>query len=404
MNMTRGGSSILVLLAAAWTASAQPDDKLDKQRCAKPAEFALVFSYGYSADKMPAEDERFEDLLKRIKDAGFNVIHCPHADKRLALCKKHGVKMMVDLLIENHHVYKNPKGAEALCAKLRDNADVWGYNIWNDPFGKSVEGRLRDIRNVRTWDPTHPAFCGTYRTVGMKGLSNPDVFGYYDFHWKRGTAQHFPHLLAYSAWAKERDAVFYTWLSCTSGLPGKGNFNRSLYSANTGIACGLRGILWFLADDMIDRKTHEWTEIGRDIIRVQRQIGPLAKELTKLSHPTAIYTTTIRTTLNNERIKDGPTMPPGLTGHAFPKDFWLQPMAGEFLLGVFQDDAKRDAIFVANHNAYLEQQVTLRMTKDVGKVRVFNRTGRQWELLDSTNGQFNVQLAPGAGELLRFEK
>src|ERR1017187_3922963 len=133
------GSVILILFFAA-SASAQ----LDKQRCPKPTEFALVFSFGYAADKMPAEDERFEDLLKKIKDAGFNVIHCPHTDKRLALCKKHGVKMMVDLLIEQHHVYKNPKGAQGLCEKLQKNPDVWGYSIWNDPFGKSADGRVRD--------------------------------------------------------------------------------------------------------------------------------------------------------------------------------------------------------------------------------------------------------------------
>ena len=130
------------LSLAATLGFADQPDKLDKQRCPKPAEFALVFSYGYAADKMPAEDERFEDLLKKIKDAAFNVIHCPYTEKRLALCQKHDVKMMVDLFVEDHHVYKNPKGAQALCEKLQKNPDVWGYNIWNDPFGKSADGQI----------------------------------------------------------------------------------------------------------------------------------------------------------------------------------------------------------------------------------------------------------------------
>src|SRR5207249_3359924 len=135
---------------------------------------------------------------------------------------------------------------------------------------------------------------------------------------------------------KERNAVFYTWLSCTSGLPGKGNFNRNLYSAHTGIACGLKGILWFLADDMIDMKTHEWTDIGRDIAKVQREIAPLSEELMKLGHPLALYSTPITKTMNDVRIKDGKNVfPPGLEGRAFPKDFWAQPTAGEFVLGVF---------------------------------------------------------------------
>ena len=132
------------------------------------------------------------------------------------------------------------KVAEASMASearlLRNHPAVWGYNIWNDVFAKTAPGRKRDINSVREWDPTHPAFCGTYRTVGMNLLTNADIMGYYDFHWKRGTDQHFSNLLAYANWSRERDAWFCTWLSATSGEPGKGNFNRSLYSANTGIA------------------------------------------------------------------------------------------------------------------------------------------------------------------------
>jgi hypothetical protein len=395
----------IILLVAPLCRADEPKGKLDKQRCPKPPEFALVFSFGYSADKMPPEDERFEDLLKKIKDAHFNVIHCPHTDKRLALCKKHGIKMMVDLLIEPHHVYKNPKATQELCEKLKGNPDVWGYNIWNDGFGKTVEGRVRDINNVRQWDPTHPAYCGTYRVIGMSKLHNPDVFGYYDFHWKRGPAQHFPHLLAYSNWAKERNAIFYTWLSCTSGQPGQGNFNRSLYSANSGIACGLKGVMWFLADDMMNQKTLEWTEIGRDIIKVQKELAPLTKELTKLGHPTAIYSTPITKSMNNDPIKEDkkPSYPSGLDGRAVPKDFWLQPAAGEFMFGVFQDDQKRDCVFLANNNAYREQKVELRL---VGKssATLFDRTKGSWQKLEVKNEMIQFALAPGCGELLRFEK
>ncbi|MBM3994906.1 MAG: hypothetical protein FJ303_12245 [Planctomycetes bacterium] len=397
--------TIISFLTFAVPAVGQQPADLDKQRCPKPAEFALVFSFGYSADKMPADDERFETLLKKIKDARFNVVHCRYTDKRLALCKKHGIKMMVDLLIEEHHIYKNPKEAQALCEKLKNNPDIWGYNIWNDPFGKSIEGRLRDIRNVRTWDPTHPAFSGTYRVVGMKGLHNPDVFGYYDFHWKRGINQHFGHIMAYSNWGKERNAVFYTWLSCTSGLPGKGNFNRNLYSANTGIACGLKGVLWFLGEDMMNAKTLEWTEIGRDITKVQKEIAPLAKELPKLGHPSAIYSTPITKTPNNEPIKDAKDLvyPPGLGGRAFPSDFWIQPAGGEFVLGVFPVEKSPDAIFVANHNAYAEQKAALKIARK-NSVEIFNRSAGKWQVLEQVDGAVRVTLSPGGGELLRLAK
>jgi hypothetical protein len=384
----------------------QPDPaKLEKQRCPKPNEFALVFSFGYVNDKMPTEDAKFEELLRKITAAHFNVIHCAYTDKRLALCKKHGVKLMVDLLYPDLHVYNKPDNAEALCKKLRNNPDVWGYNIWNDPFGKSVEGRKRDINNVRTWDPTHPAFCGTYRTVGMSKLTNPDIFGYYDFHWKRGAGQHFPHLLAYANWARERDAWFYTWLSATSGLPGKGNFNRSLYSANTGIACGLKGILWFLGDDLMNPKTLEWTETGKDIIKVHNEIAPLKKELVKLSNPTAIYSTTITKTLNNDAIPEGKkdVYPAGLDGKTVPKDFWLQPEGGEFMLGVCRDDQKRWCVYLANNNAYAEQTVRLRPALADG-FRIFNRQKGTWERVEEKAGVLTVRLSPGGGELLRVTR
>ena len=381
-----------------------PDlEKLEKHRCPRPGEFASVFSNGYGSDLVPQEDEKFEALLIKIHEAGFNVVHCSYTEKRLELCKKQGVKMMVDLLVEQHHVFKNPEKAQALCAKLKDNADIWGYNIWNDQFGKTGEGRRRDVNNVRQWDPKHPAFCGTYRTSGMDHLVNADVMGYYDFHWKRGTGQHFPHLLAYSKWGRERDAWYYTWLSTSSGLPGKGNFNRNLYSANTGIACGLKGILWFLGTEMTDGKTQEWTEAGRDIIKVNKEIMPLSKELVKLGNPSAIYSTIITKTLNDEPLPDGKKemLPPGLENNGFPKDLWIQPVSGEFVMGMFIDDRKKDVVFLANHNAYAEQKVCLKLAK-AARVSLFNRNKAKWEALEATDGEYRLQLDPGGGELLRF--
>ena len=75
--------------------------------------------------------------------------------------------------------------------------------------------RRRDVNSVRQWDATHPAYAGTYRTEGMRHLDNADVLGWYDFHWKRGLDQHFPHLLAYRGWARERDA----WSSISASSP-----------------------------------------------------------------------------------------------------------------------------------------------------------------------------------------
>lgn len=393
-----------ILLSPVGPAFAQTQDdvaRLEKQRCPRPKELALVFSFGYAGDHMPKDDAAFAELLTLIKKGGFNVVHCTYTDKRLELCQKAGIKMMVDLLAEEHHVYKSPDKAKAVCEKLRNHPDVWGYNIWNDPMGKSGPGRRRDINSVRAWDPTHPAYCGTYRTIGMNHLVNADVLGYYDFHWKRGPQYHFPHLLSYWKWARERDAWYYSWLSCESGNAGKGNFNRSLYSANTALACGQRGILWFLATDLMNRKTFEWTLAGNDIIKVNLAVLPLAKEMPTLGLPSAIYSTPITRTMNNDPVDKKDMMPAGLENHRFPKDFWAQPVEGEFVLGVYSDAEKRDAIFLANHNAYAESKVALKVDRPAAQW--FNRQTTAWQPLEVRDGVVRLTLEPGGGELVRFK-
>ena len=373
----------------------------------KPAEFANVFSFGYGGDKMPKDDARFAALLAKIKAAGFNTVHCVYTEQRLALCRKHGVKMMADLLAADagHHVYKTVETAKALCQRLRGNPDLWGYNIWNDNFGKTGPGRLRDLRNVRTWDPTHPAYCGTYRTHGMRHLVTADVFGYYDFHWKRGPEAHFPHLMAYRAWARERDAWFYRWVWTDSGIPGKGNVNRGLYTVNTSIACGLKGVLWFLGSSLMNAETLEWNTTGADIAKVNRQVMPLATEIPTLGNPLAVYSTPITRTLKDRDLPDGKQemMPPGLEKHAFPAEFWIKPESGEFVMGLFSDGAGRDAVFIANHNTYAAQDVTLRFSQRV-KATVFNRQTGRWQPLPVRAGTIRFPLSPGGGELMRLEK
>ena len=78
-----------LLLLAALSADVAPE----RQRAPKPSAVALVFSAGYAGDHLPKDDARFEKLLIAIKAGGFNTVHTTYTKARVALCKKHGVKL-----------------------------------------------------------------------------------------------------------------------------------------------------------------------------------------------------------------------------------------------------------------------------------------------------------------------
>jgi hypothetical protein len=94
--------------------------------------------------------------------------------------------------------------------------------------------------------------------------------------------------------------------------------------------------------------------------------------------------------------------PPGLENSAFPKDFWIQPLGGEFVMGVSKyNGTAEDAAYLANLNAYAGQDVKLKLTKPL-KAAVFSReTGKYVELRQAA-GVLAFRLEPGGAALLRF--
>ncbi len=370
----------------------------------RPEQFMLLFNFGYGGDDLfPKDKATYEKLIQEVKAGNFTAIMGTYADWKVEICRKHGLKFVVNLLTGDHHVYKSPETARKLCESLRGHDAIWGYHLFSDTNSKTAAGRDRDIKNVHQWDPTHPTFVGFYKTSGMSRLTEPDVLGYYDFHWKRGPHVHFPHLLAYAKLARQREAVFYRWLRVTSGLPEKGNFNRNLYTANTSIACGLKGVFWFIGQEMMNRKTWEFNGYGRDIIKVNTELKHLGPEIVKLGNPVAIYSTpTTKSLKDREKGKNDPPVPKPL--QAIPADCWVQVDAGEAVLGLFQDDRKRDAVFVANHNTYAPQQMKLRFTPAPRTVEMLDRKQGTWRKLELAAGAVSFPLAEAAGELLRVDR
>lgn len=403
--------AILAATVGGLSSSVADETKADPARLSRrPKQFYSIFNFGYGGDDFPEDAALFEKIVKKVGEEGkFNAIMCAWSDERAEICKKHGMKIMVDLLNGKHHIYRGqadantPAEAKALLEKLRGNEVVMGYHLWSDRFGGQGEGRVRDIQNCNAWDPTHPAYSATYKTGGMDAVARADIFGWYDFHWKRsGWNRHYAALQAALPLARKYDSVFYSLLSTDSGNPGRGNYNRSIWSLNQGVVFGMKGALWFIGMRQMDKGSGEWTELGQDINKVNAQIMPLKEEIMKIGNPTAVYATPITKDANNKDVGATPTMLGELAGNAFPADFWIQPAGGEFTMGVFKDDKGRDAVYVANFNAYVEQELKIKLGKPV-KASIFDRAKGAWADLPVVGGVATVKTGPGEGELVRFE-
>jgi len=395
----------LVSVSAQETNSTAESDKGQQAR-RRPQMYLTVFNNGYGGDALPADPAQFEKLIKTVSGEGsFNAVMCTYSAVRLEVCRKYGIKMVVDLLDAAVHVSKNMKACEDLCVSLRNDPAVVAYHLWSDKFGKMGAGRERDINNVHKWDPTHATYSGTYQSGGLSYLAGSDFISYYDFAWKRGIQKNFPNLLAAWNTAKIHDNRLGRYVECDAGQAGKGNYNRSLFTQNTSIACGLRAVLWFIGSGQMDMKSLQFKETGLDAAKVNAWLKPMWFEIPKLGLPAAIYATPVTKDFNNRPVGTNglPATAPGLESCVFPKDFWIQPVSGEFVMGVSKfDGTTADAIYVANLNAYAGQDVKLKLAKSV-KALIFNREKGKYEELIQADGVIGFKLEPAGAVLLRFQ-
>ena len=409
LHRTASFLASLALLGMSGFPSAGAEDSPESREAQgkrRPNTYLAIFINGYGDDPLPKDPAQFEKLLEAIsKDGHFNSVLCKYTPEREALCKKHGLLMVVDLLAEPH-VFKNPQECEALLKTLRNNPTVVAYHLWADRFANQGAGRARDIDNVHAWDPTHATYTGTYQSEGLRFLAKSDFISYYDFAWKRGPQKNFPHLLAAWSTAKDTDNRLGRYCTTDAGLPGKGNFNRLLYTQTTSIACGLRAAMWHIGSRIMNMENFQWNGYGKDLAAVNAWIEPMRTEIARIGLPTAIYSTPWTKDWNDRPVElpaDKPAMPPGLEKNPFPADFWIQPTSGEFIMTVSKyHDTDRDVVFLANHNAYAAQHVTLKLTR-AAKPRVFDRTTRTYTDVVVKDGSFSLPLEPAGGAIVVFE-
>lgn len=364
-----------------------------------PAErpFGIIFQMGYAGDRLPQDPASFEKLLLSLKEAHYNVVLCKHEPWREELCRKHKMLMMVDLLVADHHVYKNAEGAEKLCRSLRKSDAIYAYHLWSDQMGSTIKGRNRDLANVRSWDPNHATYLGDRNARDIGGLQNPDLIGYYDFHWQRGG--HWRHLLRAHAAAKKTKSQFLKYVHANPGKVGVGNYNRVLYTLSMSVACGLKGYTYHYVGPELDAKTWAWQELGKDLARANAVIAPLGPELIKLGQPTAIYSTPITKTAKNRPTVEAAAVPGEF--QPIPAEAPLQVAAGEAVVGRFAAGEDAEVYALANHNAYEAQAMKVSVGKGVQTILHFDRSKAKWIPHPNKGSAVSFSIPPAGVELIK---
>jgi hypothetical protein len=291
-------------------------------------------------------------------------------------------------------VYKGVDACQKLLESLRKSPTIYGYHLWSDNIAGTAPGRTRDVKNVQAWDPTHPAYVGSYRLSKMSGVQGQDLFGYYDFHWTRGG--HWQYLSRAFAIAKDRQVPFLRYDDAKPGIVGKGNPNRAGYTIATSIPFGLKGYMYHYAGGVVD-KNLELDALGKDVQKVNARFAAVGPELMKLSEPSDVFSTPI-----TKDAKNDPLPKPGIPGGiaAIPEKSWFQVTAGEVLIGICKDSAKRDVLIFACHNPYESQNVSLKLT-GAKKAEVFDRAKNEWRDLALADGQGRFTVEDYAVELVR---
>lgn len=351
---------------------------------ALPKEFAFVFSLPYGiGDEFPREAEEFDRMLGLLKGAGFNTVHCPPADWRPALFKKHGMKMMVDVLAWDSPIKADIRRNEEQRAKLkkfvlenRDSEAIWGYNLWNERLDWVGDFKQFDLllRMLRTWDPLHPVWVGTYTYYHADGYpSNPGVHGYYDYHWARGHHWHFNMLNYYRELVAKRQGTMGRWM----GLDGETKL----------VTDGLAGAADYRPQVHFDR-----------ISKLLRERGELADG----KQPVAVYSHPAKRTRDNRA--QAPGQPEGAA--VFPEGFPTRLEQGELLAAVFPLKDGGQAICYANHNALAWQGGLIVPTQDKANPTViseFDQKANQWAVLGSW-GDVNFPVPPAGSAVFKIKK
>lgn len=398
--------------------------KLEMATLPYPTEMAIGLNNGYGgADDYPKTVAGFEQLLKDMTASGYNTLYAPYKEWRIPLCRKYGVKMMIDICawfddsqndIRDPRMWQRPR-VKQICERVRNDRGVWGYNIWNEPIHEYYRGggnMNEHICYLKHWDGTHPVWVGTKYSHSVGWVrGNPGCMAWYDYHWARGFAFHYGHCVAFARENELRDSMMGRWEYV-------GGVNTNLYTAHQSMAWGLKTLLWFIGGSW-DRGKQQWNP-NHNFCKASLQLMPLFEEVGKIGRPIAHRDAQGKTTqievFSTPEIDPATKQPKAdpksgqvkIIGNwtPFPADHWAQVASGSVVAGFFKYSNGDDAIFIASHDANKPQEVVLdfsNRSKGNAKpftVGLFDRATRQWKDLPLEQRRVKFALGGAGGELL----
>lgn len=313
------------------------------------------------------KDEKDMDLF--IKDHFNTVIAVP---EELELCQKHGLKALLAAEPEKAAEYVGDPG-------------IWGYFVIDEPGRKGIE--LTDLvpkmQAFHKLDPEKPAYINLDFHDDLNAFMEtlkPRVLSYDHYQWWAGQEMFFPMLEKFRRASLSGNIPFICWVEavCVSwGDIPPDNQAKIRHSVYCSLAYGAKGIQWWA-----------WKNFNRDA-------GIINAELKKLG-PTLISLKSINVFHTPPVPKNTNPVPPG---------HWVQSPTKDLVLGMFQDNEKRDFILVVNREYKRAQTAVLRFAVGVSAVEKIDKNTGKWAALPLSNEDkqqvVRVNIGPGDGELLR---
>jgi hypothetical protein len=245
--------------------------------------------------------------------------------------------------------------------KLKNNDDVWGFFVGDEPFPESAFGKVADsVRMIESVAPTKVAYVNVLSTTGPFLRSFLDVvkprhlsFDYYRSWW--GGARFWEKLEDIRNAAREQRIPWTSFIEVSANPRHEhgdvqiveGNQARLRLSVFSALAYGAKGIHWFDAEHLYDSKRGVATKLSKDVTAINTDVQAMKKALACLRSVDVFHTDPV---------------PAGT--RSFPREHWVQAdgeagTAG-IALATFVDQDGRDYVFVVNRDVHRAQHVAVR--------------------------------------------